>query len=382
MTIFAAESKYNKAYMKHKNTVASILLNVLFCAALLWFFSRNAFLRPYLGSTAKECLSGLLLLAILYSNYYVFYPKLRQRYILLYWVAVAAASLAAGCAELAIGYSFIAKCNAQWISEEGLLHFFSPHLFLVFCRNLAFNTIPYVLREMKQLQQSLEFETKTVYQYAQLIDVCDKDNNCRHVSIDDLFYCKKKGNYTYVYTVDGGVFTRYCSIRYMEQHLGDKEFIRISPSIIVSIQYIDSCDEKTVVMRKMPWMETPLAFDLDTQHNHWTAAVIESHLHENQYDKKDWTLDIEQENEKKSIYVPSEEKQYAVLQYICKQPGCKSAEISAKIELSSRTVERCLFELKKQGLIQYTGSKKTGGYQVVSRQGEEKGEGEKVDRKE
>ncbi|MBO4382000.1 MAG: winged helix-turn-helix domain-containing protein, partial [Bacteroidales bacterium] len=59
---------------------------------------------------------------------------------------------------------------------------------------------------------------------------------------------------------------------------------------------------------------------------------------------------------------------------ICKQPGCKSAEISAKIELSSRTVERCLFELKKQGLIQYTGSKKTGGYKAVNNPPEEKDE--------
>ena len=297
-----------KRYMKHKNTIASILLNVLSCTVLLWFFSRNAFLRPYLGSTAKECLSGLLLLAILYSNYYVFYPKLRQRYIFLYWFVVAAASLAAGCAELAVGYSFIAKNNAQWISEEGLFHFFSPHLFLVFCRNLAFNTIPYVLREMKQLQQSLEIETRTVYQYARLVDVCDKYNNCRHISVDDVFYCKKKGNYTFVYTADGGVFTRNCSIKYMEQYLGDKEFIRISPSVIVSIQYVDSCDEKTVVMRKMSWMKTPLSFNLDTQHNHWTVVVIGAHLHANQCDKENWPLDVEQENGKKSIYVPSEEK--------------------------------------------------------------------------
>ena len=33
--------------MKHKNSIVTISLNILFCAALLWFFSRNAFLRPY-----------------------------------------------------------------------------------------------------------------------------------------------------------------------------------------------------------------------------------------------------------------------------------------------------------------------------------------------
>ena len=352
-------------YMKHKNTVTSILLNVLFCAALLWFFSRNAFLRPYLGNTAKEFLSGLLLLAVLYSNYFVLYPKLRQRYIFLYCVAVAATSLAAGCAELAMGHSYIAKHCAHRISEQGWLKCIPIHLFLIFCRNLAFNALPYILREMKLLRQSLEAESKIVYQYARLIDVCDENNNCRHISVDDVFYCRKKGNYTYVYTADGDMFTRYCSIKYMEQCLGDKEFVRISPSVIVSIQYVESCDEKTVVMRRMPWNETPLAFNLDTQHNHWAAVVIRTHLNTNQYDKEDRPSDVEQENGRKSIYVPSEEKQDTVLQYICKHPGCKSAEISAKTKLSSRTVERCIAELKQQGFIEHTGSKKSGGYKAI-----------------
>ena len=35
-------------------------------------------------------------------------------------------------------------------------------------------------------------------------------------------------------------------------------------------------------------------------------------------------------------------------------------------DMSPRTVERCIAELKKQGLIEHTGSKKSGGYRVVS----------------
>ena len=48
--------------MKTKSIIVTISLNILFCTVLLWFFSRNAFLRPYLGSLSKEVLSGLLLL--------------------------------------------------------------------------------------------------------------------------------------------------------------------------------------------------------------------------------------------------------------------------------------------------------------------------------
>ena len=109
--------------MKHKNSIVTISLNILFCAALLWFFSRNAFLRPYLGSTAKEFLSGLLLLVTLYANYFVFYPKLRRGHTLVYWLSVVATSLMAGCVELALGYQFISKCQAVIIAKVGPLLF-------------------------------------------------------------------------------------------------------------------------------------------------------------------------------------------------------------------------------------------------------------------
>lgn len=111
--------------MKNKNIVVSILLNVLCCAALLWYFSRNAFLRPFLGSFTKEFFAGLLLLATLYANYYVFYPKLHRNHIFLYWIVVAAVSLVQGGVEFASGYSFFVKTHAMRISEAGCFAFFS-----------------------------------------------------------------------------------------------------------------------------------------------------------------------------------------------------------------------------------------------------------------
>ena len=161
--------------MRHQNTIVTISLNILFCAALLWFFSRNAFLRPYLGSPAKETLSGLLLLATLYANYFVFYPKLYRSRTSLYWLSVVAACCAAGCVELAFGYPFISQCHALRIKEVGAFHYFSKLLFLVFSRNFAFNLFPYMLGERKQLRQSLETEVRVVCQYARMLDVCDGD---------------------------------------------------------------------------------------------------------------------------------------------------------------------------------------------------------------
>ena len=352
--------------MRRQNTIATILLNILFCAALLWFFSRNAYLRPYLGSTVKEFFSGLLLLATLYANYYVFYPRLYRGHTLFYWFLVVIACLAAGCIEQVIGYRFISQSQAFRINEVGTFIYFTRQLFLIFSRNIAFNLFPYVLRERKQLQQSLETEVRVVYQRARMIDVCDGANNCQHIPIDDIFYCKKYGNETEIYTMDGVKHTRYCTIKYLIQLLDNKEFVRISPSFVVPFQHIVSCNGKVVVMKAVPWMETSLTFDLDTKRYPHAPAAIEEYLREKQEVLKSIGSGSEDWKREKHLSVPPEEKLNAVLNYIREHPGCRSTELISQTSYPKTTLDRCLYELKKRGLVEYTGSKKFGGYHIVN----------------
>lgn len=352
--------------MKHSYSVVTILLNILFCAILLWFFSYNAFLRPYLGSTVKEFISGLLLLVTLYANYYILYPKLYLSHSSLYWLSVVIACFVTGSVELTTGYSFIMKCNALRIHECGAFYYFSKHFLFIFGRNLAFNFFPYMLRERKQLQQSLETEVQIVYQYARMIDVCDGKNNCRHIPIDDIFYCKKNGNETKVYTVDGDQYTRYCTIKYLIQLLDNREFIRISPSIIVSFQHIASCDGEVVVMKPMPWMKSPLAFKLDSQRHPRSPYEIQEYLKATIGRREIEQLLYEQEKCKKNPSSPPKEKLDAVLDYISKHPGCRSTEIISHTSYPKTTMERCLSCLRRQELIEYSGSKKKGGYHLVN----------------
>ncbi|MBQ3733116.1 MAG: winged helix-turn-helix transcriptional regulator, partial [Bacteroidales bacterium] len=50
--------------------------------------------------------------------------------------------------------------------------------------------------------------------------------------------------------------------------------------------------------------------------------------------------------------------------YISKHPYCKNPVISEKTKIPIGTVNRILAQLKDEGLIEYVGSKKTGGYRV------------------
>ena len=363
--------------MKHWNTIVTVSLNILFCTALLWFFTKNAYLRPYLGSTTKELLSGLLLLVSLYANYFILYPKLYRSHISLYWLLVAIISLVAGGVELALGYPFISQCLAFRINEVGAFIYFSKLLLMVFSRNLAFNLIPYTLRDKAELQQFLETEVRIVYQYARMIDVCGKDNNCQHISVDDIFYCQKNGNETDVYTVGGVKYTRFCTIKYLIQLIGDDEFVRISRSFVVPFQHIASCDGKSLVMKAVPWSETPLEFDLDTQRYPHAPAAIVQYLRAGQKAADGGRANGEDGKGKRSLSVPPEGKLDAVLGYIREHPGCRSTELKSHTSYSQTTMDRCLFELKKRGLVEYTGSKKRGGYHLVLNN-QEKAEAESV----
>lgn len=365
MRIFAA---VNINVMKNQKTIVAILLNFLFCVALLWFFSRNAILRPYAGSTLKETLTGLLLLASLYANYFLLYPLLveRRHSRTLYWLALVVIVLVFAVLDLAIAYPSIMKCNGLIIEQVGYYSFFSKLLFVVCGRNLFFNFFPYLFRERKQLQKHLDAEVRFVYQNARMLDVCDDQNNCQHIPVDNILYCKKNGNETEIHTVDGMKYTRYCTIKYLEQHLGNKEFIRISSSVILPFQHIASSDEKTVTLKSMPSTGTPLSFKLDSKRAPQIAATIDEYLHGDIGKKEDVQPDSEEEKGRKSQSIPPQEKLDAVLNYIKEHPGCRSTELIFHTSYSQTTMDRCLFELKKKGLIEYTGSKKRGGYHLIS----------------
>ena len=58
------------------------------------------------------------------------------------------------------------------------------------------------------------------------------------------------------------------------------------------------------------------------------------------------------------------EREAALIAEIAKQPGIKKNELAGKMDLSVRTISRILQNLSSDalGLIEYSGSKKTGGY--------------------
>ena len=152
-------------------------------------------------------------------------------------------------------------------------------------------------------------------------------------------------------------------MKHLEQLFGKEDFVRISKQLLLPYQYIKKCCNNEVVMKKMPWQDEPLVFKIDTSYKEGVAEQIVNRL---------WAF-RGRKNDNKALprkarkpVLPSEEKISAVLLCVQEHPGCKCSEISAQTKFSSSTVERCIAELRKQGLVEHIGTKKGGGYHLVN----------------
>ena len=353
---------------KYLKTIVIILLNFLFCIMMFLILVRNSLLRPYAGSFVKESFSALLLIGSLYLNYFLLYPRMYQKYSYhIYWLAVVLMSIVVGIVDLAIAYPFIMLRNAQVIEFVGYYSFFLKALFFIIGRNLALNFFPYLFRERQQLRQSLEKEVQVFYRDVRKIDVTDKESNIKLLTIDDIFYCEQQRNFTTIHTVQNEKYTRLGSMKHLEQLLGEEEFVRITTTLLVPFQHIQSCKDNRVVMKKMPWEEVPTTFPLEARTQTEVAEKILAGIlrYGSAASENDTQGTSVHSATRRKPALPSEEKVREVLSFIEAHSNCNTADIMAETDFSLSTVERCLAELKKRGAIQYTGSKKSGGYSRV-----------------
>lgn len=355
---------------KQTRTIIIVLLNVLFCAYMLWFSARNTYLRPYAGSTTRELLAGLILLVTLYTNFFLLYPKLHKKHPVVYWVVLVSLCIIAAAMDFAIAYHHIMYCNGAIIGEIGAFRFFSHYFKLLTIRNVALNTFPFIFRERQELQKALDKEVQIVYQDARLLDVSDKEHNARLIPRDNIYYCQQDGNYTRIYvTQDDLYYSRYGSMKYLEQLFGSEEFVRVSNTLLIPYRYIHSCNGTEVFMKRLPWQKEPLSFAIEPKYLDQAPGQIALYLLTS---KGQETIKPPKQNRKRRKPVkPSQEKTDTVLQYIKEHAGSQTKEIAENTQFSPSTVERCLAELRKQELIKYKGSKKMGGYHAVKKQSEE-----------
>jgi DNA-binding MarR family transcriptional regulator len=62
-----------------------------------------------------------------------------------------------------------------------------------------------------------------------------------------------------------------------------------------------------------------------------------------------------------------------LLEHIRSAPGRRIPQMADRLGIPAKTIERWIADLKRQGRIEYRGSKKAGGYYMVNAKGQGKG---------
>jgi predicted transcriptional regulator len=361
------------------NKKIKAVLFTLFAVLVLCAFNYYSLLRPAAyGALYKESITAIFVISICFLNYFVLFPILyKKRKFLLYAVSTFFSVLITAIAEEVLVYPQVSEIFSP--IGDLTLHEYTIFLtFILLIRNLCFVSLFLLvslledsIRENKEINDSVKKINNLI------IAKCENGENKSKmitIPINDIVYCQQEENYTYIFTTAGNKYNRNCSLSSFAKELGNQLVVRISRGVIVFYKHVHSFDENNVYVAFMD-KEKPIGFLISNAYKENAMRLLKKNTtprphHVNELlPNPEQTQGIEEtiqiSNEMESACQTEERNNIQfVLDYINGHPDCKGTDIVQFCRLSLSTVNRILKQLRDEGLIEYSGSKKTGGYRV------------------
>jgi hypothetical protein len=338
--------------------------HLLFCLFIIAFFGNFCTLRiASCQHIYKEYLSGVIVLMIVYANYFVLFPRYYEKslflkYSLWTFVSVIVAFL---LEMLLVAPEISATYGApsRMFTMEGVV----IDGFYVLLRDISFATVTFTTLAMNYYRKrALEHEIVLLEEY-NMIEAKrrGKDTTLCRINLNAVSYCQQNDNFTQIHLVDGQVLYRDGTLRNFVKLICNHHGVQISRNVIVPYKNIKSFNQSGVVVKSSP-QNVILSFTSSYQQN----ACIQIMQNTGKLESGDISRALLPKQQSKSLTNNQRKQQRDILlEYISKHPNCSAADIKKNRRISQSTVNRILAQLKKEGLIEYVGSKKTGGYKVV-----------------
>lgn len=366
----------------NKKFYAQVFIHLSFCILTVLYFRLNSFLRPAsFGALYKEYIASGIVLTVFYLNYFVLYPKLyAERRYAGYLTTVLAVLITASLSEECLVFNQVYEIVKD--NDLDLRHYFANQTVLIFFRDSCF----FLFSLMICIIHSLIRDKNDLHQYlhTQKHLVVAKDilkNVPITLNIEDITYCQQIQNYAYLYLHNGKKYSRSCTLSALAEDIGPNYSVRISRNIIVMYRFVQSFDQNTVFIQTQDGI---IAFNITDYYKKEALSQLSLHVilakgSDNAETPDTPTIESPEERLKanptpqtnETGQDDNRESFQPVLSYINFHPDCKGSDIANHFHVSQSTVNRTLKQFRKQGLIEYVGSKKTGGYRAIPPQGPE-----------
>ena len=355
-----------------------------FSVIVIAVFRYFSMLRPgAYGALYKEMIAGGIVLAICFLNYFILYPLFyTKRRFLFYVISIVLSTLVATFLEVVLVYPQI-KDFPSIVSEVSPQEYFTAMSISLFLRDLCFVIFFFII----SLLEGVYDENKDVNIMLQDTDnllLARKDTKEQElvtVRLEDIAYCQQDENYAYIYLTNGTKVYRNCSLKSLHEQLTNSRAVRISRKIVVFYRHIVSYDNNTVYVDVFK-EGVSVGFEITDAFRQQALQMLKKHCiivekKEPNSVSEITTVDMIltshniQQTEKDATQTDNSPKledklsTQQLLSFIKSHPDCKGTDIMDHFGVSLSTVNRTLRQLRKEDLIEYVGSKKTGGYHVI-----------------
>ena len=361
---------------KRKKFIVRFIIHVLFVLGLLLFFRYNSILRPAaMNAPNKEYVAALILLLMLYTNYLLIIPRFFfKRDFVIFLVLSLTSVFLATFFEMLLVLPNIKNCysNTNNLQINSLIMLQS---FLVGGRNMSFFLFFFVIRIFENERENLEKERIALAKNKGFICVPNGKYNMKTISISDISHIQHEKNYTYIHTIDGSRYCKYCSLSNIAELLPETLFLRINRNAIISLNKITGYSQDSVTMSYgNPTQEITLPLSENYVPNVkeiLTSTVGLNHLVDGLNSQNDGLNNlsgglknnVDKTNlEKFLANIENNEELLTLCRIIAKEPSVTMKNLSDHLQVSLKTVERRLKILKNKDILLHCGAKKNGEY--------------------
>lgn len=354
---------------KRKKFIVRFIIHVLFVLGLLLFFRYNSVLRPAaMSAPNKEFVAALILLLMLYTNYLLIIPRFffKRKFVIFLVLSLTSVFLATFF-EMFLVLPHIKYCysNTNGLTINSLIIL---HSFLVGGRNMAFLLFFFVLRIFENEKHTLKKERIALAKNKGFICVPNGKYNMKTISISDISHILHEKNYTYIHTIDGSRYCKYCSLSNIAELLPENLFFRINRNAIIPLNRITGYSQNSVTMlygNPAQEMTFPLSENYVPNIKEILATFGGLNRSGDGLNNLSDGLNnrVDMNNlEEFLTKIENNEELLTLCRIIAKEPSVTMKNLSDQLQVSPKTVERRLKILKDKGILKHCGAKKNGAY--------------------